>query len=352
MENNEQNIIDLKKIFTTLWEKRKVFYWVWGITFVVSAALILCVPRKYQSTVVLAPEGSNELSMGSLGGLASSFGLDLGTLPSADAIHPIIYPNVVGSPDFLLPLFETRVVSANGKIDARYYDYMLSMQKMPFWKYPRVWCSQAIDAIKGNDTGGRPNTEIGKEFDPFWLNKIQREVLEAIQKNITCTVDKKTEMITINVLDQDKLICATIADTVSHELQKFVTTYRTQKAKVDADYFYRMMTEAAEAYQSARLDYTNYAESHIGSHQERVRTELQRLQSEMQQKHNIQNIYQQQYLAAAAKLQANTPIYTVIQSASVPEKAKSPKRVRFVLLMLILSTIVTCGWLARKDLFV
>lgn len=350
----EENIIDLKKVFQTLWEKRRVFYWVWPITFVLSAALILCVPRKYQSSVVLAPEGNSESGLGALGGLASSFGFDLGSIASSDAIQPNIYPEIIKSPDFLLPLFETQVISADGSIDMRYYDYIATKQKQPFWQYPKNWCIQGIEALKGNNLGGRPNSnmEQEKEFDPFWLNKIQKAVLENVQDNIKCSIDKKTDMITITVQDQDKLICATMADTVSNALQKFVTAYRTQKARIDAEYFLRMTEEASLAYQEACIAYTSYADSHMATNQERVRAELSRLQNEMNQKQSIHNAFQQQYLSATAKLQANTPIYTVIQSASVPTKAASPKRVRFVLAMLVLVTLGTVCWLVRKELFV
>lgn len=354
MENNDNNIIDLKKIIETLWNQRKIFYWVWPITFVLSAALILCVPRKYQSSVVLAPEGGSEGGFGSLGSLASSFGLDLGSFASSDAIQPNIYPEIIKSPDFLLPLFETQVISADGSIDMRYYDYIATMQKHPFWWYPKAWCIQGIEILKGNNLGGRPDTgtEQKTEFDPFWLNKIQKAVLENVQDNIKCTMDKKTDMITITVQDQDKLICATMADTVSNALQKFVTAYRTQKARTDAEYFLRMTEDASLAYQEACIAYTTYADSHMATNQERVRAELSRLQNEMDQKQSVYNTFQQQYIVATAKLQERTPIYTVIQSASVPTKAASPRRVRFVLMILILVTFGAACWIARKELFI
>lgn len=354
MENNENNIIDLKKIFTTLWEQRKVFYWVWPITFVLSAALILCVPRKYQSSVVLAPEGSSESGLGALGGLASSFGFNLGSLGSSDAIYPTIYPDLVASPDFLIPLFETHVTSADGSIDTRYYDYMLKMQKHPFWWYPKAWLGKLVMTIKGDGPGGRPaqaGEKASKEFDPFWLNKSQLGVLDAMQSNIKCNVDKQNEMITIIVKDQDPLIAASMADIVSRALQDFVTEYRTKKARIDADYYQKMMDEAWEAYQQAQTEYSTFADSHFGTRQERYRTELARLSNVMDQKQDIYNTFQQQYIAATAKLQERIPIYTTIQSASVPDKASSPKRMLFVLGMMLMASFITALWLTRNEIF-
>lgn len=351
MENNEKNIIDLKKIFTVLWEKRKIFYWVWPITFVLSAALILCVPRKYQSSVVLAPEGSSESGLGALGSLASSFGFNLGSLGSSDAIYPTIYPDLVSSPDFLVPLFETHIVSADGSIRTRYYDYLLQMQKHPFWWYPKAWVGGLMMKIRGEGLGGRPDEDGApkKEFDLFWLNKQQQGVLSDMQKKIKCSVDKKTDMITILVADQDPLICACMADTISLALQKFVTEYRTKKARTDAEYYKMMAEEALQAHLEAVNLYASYADSHIGTNQERYKVELSRLENDMSQKQNIYSAFQQQYIVATAKLQENTPIYTVIRSASVPVKASSPKRMIFVLAMLMLVTIVSSVYILYRE---
>lgn len=352
MDYNQQHIIDLKLIATTLWQQRKLFYWVLPITFVVSSALILCVPRQYKTSVVLAPEGGLDSSLGSLGSITATLGFNIGNLGTSDAIYPTIYPELVASPDFLVPLLETQVTSADGSIHTRYYDYMLKMQKHPFWWYPKTWLVRMLSFGEAKKLGGRPvgDGQPAKEFDTFWLNKLQLGVLSVMSKNITCFVDKQTDLITITVKDQDKLICATMADTVSLALQQFITSYRTQKARIDAEYYAQMREEALVNYQQAYETYVNYADSHFGLSQERYRIEADRLKRDMEQKQNICELFQQQYVAASAKLQENIPVYTVIQSASVPYKASSPKRVLFVLGMLVLASIITSIWITRKQL--
>ena len=71
-ENTNQNTIenqgamDFTALFKTLWNRRKVFYWLWPITFVLSSALILCVPRYYTCEVILAPEAQSRHQGGNL----------------------------------------------------------------------------------------------------------------------------------------------------------------------------------------------------------------------------------------------------------------------------------------------
>ena len=44
-EKKEMEVIDLRVVFKKIWSRRKLFYKVLPITFVVSCAYILCKPR-------------------------------------------------------------------------------------------------------------------------------------------------------------------------------------------------------------------------------------------------------------------------------------------------------------------
>ena len=72
-------------------------------------------------------------------------------------------------------------------------------------------------------------------------------------------------------------------------------------------------------------------------------------ETEMQIKQAAYTSFQKQYLATQARLQENTPVFTVMQSASVPLQPAGPKRMIFVLAMLFLATFVT-GFVLCKDL--
>ena len=76
-EKKDLEVIDLRVIFKKIYERRRLFYKVLPIVFVLSCDYILCFPRYYQSALSLAPEvgGSSGLG-GTLGSLASSFGFD------------------------------------------------------------------------------------------------------------------------------------------------------------------------------------------------------------------------------------------------------------------------------------
>lgn len=336
---SQQNYVDIFELFRILKQRRKVFYWVLPITFVVSVALILCVPRRYTCEVILAPEVQNAGSAGSLQSLASSFGFDMRSMTSSDAIYPQIYPEVVGSPDFLTKLFNTPVTTADGGFEGTYYEYLLTKHKHTFWTR---WKAKLAALLAPKEAPVEFSSGKQGGIDVFCMSKVQWYVLGLMKKSITCSVDKKTEVITIRVTAQDKLVSALIADSACTALQSFVTEYRTQKARSDIQYYEDVMHTALLEYQEACDKYIRYVDGHSGMKLEQYRLEAQNLETEMQIKQAAYTSFQKQYLATQARLQENTPVYTILQSASIPVKASGPKRMIFVLAMLILATGVTC----------
>lgn len=344
-----QPAIDIKAMFQTLWERRKVFYWVIPITFVLSAALILCVPRYYTCEIVLAPETQNAGSSGSLQALASSFGVDMHSMTSSDAIYPTIYPDVVKSPDFLVTLFDIPVTTADNSFSGTFYDYLLKGQKSFFLKR---WKRTIISWIpKPKET----NPMLGHAEDGtntvFYLNKQQWAIIKLLNENINCTVDRRTDVITFSVTAQDKLICATIGDSLCASMQTFITNYRTKKTRDDIAYYKEVMHSTFQEYQDASSKYIEYIDSHSNMRQEKYRIAAHNLETEMQIKQAAYISFQKQYLAAEARLQENTPVYTVIQSASIPPKPAGPRRMMFVLAMLFLTTCFTIVIICKDQLF-
>ena len=91
-KTNNLEVIDLRQVAKKIWANKRLFYKTLPITFVLSCIYIISVPRTYTSEITLAPEMENSGMGGSLGALASSFGLDMGNLQTSDAITPLLYP--------------------------------------------------------------------------------------------------------------------------------------------------------------------------------------------------------------------------------------------------------------------
>ena len=344
-EKKEMETIDLRVIFSKIWAKRKIYYIVLPIVFILSCAYILCIPRTYTSSLSLAPEMNNSSNLGgTIGSLASSFGIDLGSMDTTDAINPMLYPDLMEDNGFVVGLFNIKVATADGSLKCSYFDYLTKHQEYPFW-------TKGIGSIKKLFAKEEEvKTKGGAKMNPYMLSKKQNDVASSIRKNISISIDKKTAVITISTEAQDPLICKTLADSVKERLQIFITNYRTSKARVDEQYYKRLTSEAKSDYEKSRQLYGSYADANTDVILTSMRAKQEDLENDMQLKYNAYTAMTTQYQAAKAKVQERTPAFTVVKGAAVPIKAAKPKRMLFVLGMLVLAFFITTFGIIRKEL--
>lgn len=174
------------------------------------------------------------------------------------------------------------------------------------------------------------------------------DVVEAMQGNISCNVDKKTNVISISVTDQDPLVCATMADSVRVKLQDFITRYRTNKAKIDLEYTKKLYSNAKKEYEKARQVYASYSDANQDVILQSFVSKKEDLENDMQLKFNTYSTLTMQYQAALAKVQERTPAFTILQGASVPIRPAGPKRMIFVAVMLFLTFIGTSVYIVMR----
>ena len=336
-----------KDLLNDVKKHRKLYYKVLPITFVISALIMLSIPNYYSCTVMLAPELSSMgvKSGGSLASLASSFGINLGgATAGADALLPTLYPDLMNSVTFRASLFPIKVQredDSTGVEVMTYYDYLKDGQKLPWWSAGMKALFSIFNSQSSMDESSKVNT--------FKLTKEQSKIVKAMEKKVSCDVDKKTMVITIHVTDQDPLICATIADSVQTKLQSFITDYRTSKARVDYEYNLKLSREAKAKYEQARNRYATYADSHRNVSSQNAQTKEADLESEMQLQERIYQQVVAQLQQAEMKVQEETPAFTTLQPATVPVKKDGPMRARTCLIFLFLAALATTAWAIHTE---
>lgn len=344
-ETNNKEIIDLGKLIKKVWSRRSLFYKVWPITFLAASLLIVCVPRTYTAEAKFAPEMGGSMDGGALSSIASSFGFDIGNMQTSDAINPMLYPDLMEDNGFVTSLFNIRVKDSEGEIDTDYYTYLRKYQKQAWW-------SEAMSWVKGLFKS-KEETKVGGDsvaFDPYNLSKTDNNVAEAIRASVRFSIDKKTGVIGITVSAQDKLICKLVADSVSEHLQQFITEYRTNKARVDFEHYKQLVDEARQSYEEAQKRYAAYADANTNVILKTVLSKVEQLENDMSLKFNAYSTMNAQLEAARAKVQERTPAFTKLKGASVPRKASGPKRMFFVLGMLILATFGGIFYIIKDDI--
>lgn len=346
MAENKKNILHISVvdiIRLLISDKKKLC--VYSLTLgAVGVILAFSTPKIYKSTVTLAPEESGQGFSAGASSLASMIGINLKIGQTGDAIYPEIYPELMRSTKFLVDLFPVNVTTQKTHETYSYQEYLQKHQKKSLLDYPAEWIKSVIVKLTGEEAGG-----VSKEPDPFCLTKQEDGIVAAINSKLDCSVDKKTNLITIVVEDQDPLIAATVADSVQVHLQRAITEYRTKKARVDLEYMDILFAEASKQYTEARKKYASRYDANINNILKSVQSQIDDLENDMLLKYNIFTQVAEQRQLAIAKLQERTPAFSIIQGASVPIRHSSRPKVVTLAIWMFFGFMLRCGILAWRN---
>ena len=329
--------LDFGAIWAAIKKHRKLYYKVLPVASVVALIIGFSIPKSYECRILLAPEmGGGSSSIGTLASLASSFGVNLGGGSSGeDAITPTLYPDLMKSVDFKTALFPVKVKRKKDKTSMTYYDYLKNEWKEPWWE----------------DFFGlmAPKKQKDTLVNTFELTGEQSRIAGMINKYVVCSIDKKTDLITIHVTAQDPHIAAQLADSVKTRLQDFLTDYKTSKARRDLEYAEMLHRQAKKDYERARRLYVEYMDANNDVMLMSAQQKQIDLENEMQLQYNNYLAISAQVLTAKAKVQEVTPAFTPLQSATVPLGPSGPRRGQMVLLWVFLAALFITLYVLYKE---
>lgn len=344
-QNPEEQEIDLIELAQKVWAGRKLIFKACGIAVVVALVVAFSIPKEYATSVTLAPEVGGRSGSSNLGALAAMAGVNLRTSAGEDALSPELYPDIVSSTPFLTSLFDVRVQDGEAEIDTTLYVYLKDYQRAPWWGVITSAPFRAIGWVSSLFKDEAEEQGGAAELNPFHLTQEESNIANALSGRIAVDVDKKTGVTTLTVTMQDPLISASLTDTIMHSLQNYITDYRTNKARHDLAYMEKLYKEARQEYMEAQEKYASFADTNLDLNRLIYRAEQERLQNEMNLAFQVYTQVAQQLQMAKAKVQEITPVYTVVQPATVPLSAAKPSKMLILVAFVFLAGVGSVGWI-------
>ena len=343
-ELSAEKEVDLIDLCKKLWAKRKFILKGSAIGLFIGIVVAFSIPKEYTTTVILAPEANSSSGAGGMGALAAMAGVNLGGALPEGQMSPELYPNIARSTPFIIGLFDIKVKNVNSKIDTTLYSYIKNEQQTPWWSKILSLPGAVLGLFSKESTND--NVDI---IDNFALTRSQTAVIEDLKNRIGVSVDKKTGTISLASTMQNPEVSALIADTLISYLQSYIINYRTQKARQDLAFNEKLYTEAQKDYAEAQQKYARYLDENQNVILASYRVNQEKLQNEVSLAYGVYNQMAQQLQLSKVKVQDTTPVYTIIQPATVPLVPMKPDKKLIVLGFVFFLFIGSCGWIIVKD---
>lgn len=342
-QEHEDKEIDLLELALKIWAERKFILKACGYAALVGFVIAFSIPKEYTATATIAPEMSDGKSGGGLSSLAAMAGINMNISSGADAIYPDLYPDIVSSTPFITGLFDVRVKDLEEKVDTTLYCYLDEYQRAPWWTLATSapfktlgWVISLFKEEKESDNSG---------LDPFHLTKDEANIAKILSERISVSVNKKTGLTTLSVTMQDARISACLTDTVMRKLQNYITDYRTNKARQDFQFQQQLFSRKKKEYEKAQEEYAKFADANKNIILLSYRAEQERLENEMRLAYNVYTSVAQQLQMAEAKVQEITPVYTVVDPATIPIRASKPNKAIILMGIVFLTGVGCISWM-------
>jgi len=353
ISSSNDDEIDLLALAKTVWNGRKLIVKTVIAGGILGLIIALLSPKEYTATTTIVPQTSSTASkLGGLSSLAAMAGFNLDAATSGgDALSPLVYPQIVASAPFQLDLMNAKFTFAEVGHPVTLYEYYADIQKPGILalatKYTIGLPGVIISAIKGDS-----NTKsVPGEKGPITLSKKQEEVRKILEENVSLTLDSKQGYITIQASFPEALLSAQVADQARELLQKYITSFKIEKASDKLAFIEGRYEEKKKDFEKAQQNLARYRDQNRNISSMVARTDEERLQGEYTIALNVYNELAKQLEQTKIQVKEETPTFSVVQPTVVPEKKSKPKRPMILFVSLFLGAVAGIGWIFGKQFY-
>jgi uncharacterized protein involved in exopolysaccharide biosynthesis len=326
IEDNGEISINFGEIFRTL-KSYRILIATCAVLFAALGAIYsLTQPNEYSSNAKLLPElDSKSGGAGGMGGLKSLAGLagvDLGGSSSgAEAIRPDLYPNIVQSAPLLQEVLKAKIYSTKHKKWQTVLDFLSEKQDTAPLDLGGDPSDDEVSDVKLDKVpSGALSTDLIK------LNKKERLAIKKLRASVVLEIDKKSGVISLTTKLTNPVAAANITSLIQHYLTKYVTDYRTQKARQELSFLEKRLSESRARYDQALFSLSAYRDQNMNLFMNVAKDREKKLQYEVDMAYNLYTTISGQYEESKVKLHRETPVFKVLEPAQVAVQKDGPKR--------------------------
>lgn len=345
--------IDLLALVKTLWNGRKILIISIVIGTVLGVTVALLSPKEYSASTVMVPQlGSDSQSkLGGLGSLAALAGISLDMSSGGSELSPLVYPQIVNSIPFQLELMNTPLNFQDHAMPITLFDYYTKYSKSSVLgivsKYTIGLPGVIIGAIKGKPKTLRLPSDSANQ--PILLTKDQYTLKKALDEIVSLDLNSKEGYITLTTRMPEALPAAQLAQAAQTLMQRYITTFKIQKAKANLDFIQGRYNETKAEFEKAQVSLATVNDRNKDFTSGLPRIETDRIQTRYTISYNVFQELAKQLEQAKIQVKKETPVFTIVEPVTVPSEKSKPKKVMLVAIWLFLGAIAGTGIIFGKE---
>jgi len=343
MNNNKDEEIDIIEIVKSLWKSRFLIIKVSFIFLFLGVFISLTSPVMYTSSITFVPQTSQSTGSSGLSGVANLVGINLGGVGSSAEIPPSIYPQIVHSVPYKRELLEINIDFPEKNKTISLKDYLsaesgsidfLSILK----KYTIMLPFTILDLFrvkKANDKESSFDSEI-------FISEMEEKLFKTLDGILSISVNTNEGFVSLSSEMENAYASAVVTKAAEQILQNRVVEYKIKSAKEVLNFNLRQLQLKKIEFDSLQNKLALFKDSNLNIIDSRFQNSLQKLESEFAIVNAVYQELSKQVEQSKLQVSKDTPIFSVIRPASVPNFRSSPKRTQMVLVYTFIGLVIGC----------
>ena len=353
---SQETEIDFINLARTLWEGRITIGKLILLSVFIGLFVAILIPNEFTASATMVPQVSDPKSklgglsgMSGLSGLAAMAGINLNTTTGSD-LSPKTYSSILSSVPFQLELMKTPLNFEKLDSQVTLYDYYTKIKKEnPFVKYTIGLPSLIIKTIKGE----KKNKFNASAANPLYqLTEKQVEVQKIIEKQVGIFINEIDGNVLISCSLPEAYAAAQLVQNTQAILQRYITEFKIEKAKIDQEFIQQRYDEAKKNYQAAQQQLASFRDRNRNMSQSVAKTEEERLYGEYTLVTGVYSELAKKLEQARIQVKEETPVFTIIKPVSVPTEKSSPNRPIILVISAFIGFIIGTVLVLGKDFMI
>ena len=294
--------IDLLEVLKKIYKSRKFIFYSVMMSAFFGIAVSLILPKKYTAKTVFIPQNQDSPTS-SLSGVASLVGINLGSNFIGGEIPSSMYPQIAESSKFKRILLSENINLNN---DFTLKNYLISENNLSL-----------LDDKKESE---------------IYISELEEKCFKLIDKIISVNVKEKDGFVTITSLMKVPEYSAIIANKAKDILQNIIIENKIESARQNLLFSETQLSEKKVIFDEIQAKLSLFSDSNLNSVNSFVINERSKLESEFNIINAVVTELAKQVEQAKLQVTKDTPVFSTIIEAVIPNERTSPKRTLMVLI--------------------
>lgn len=350
------NMIDdeiiLIELLKKVWDRKMII--LRGVIIGLGIGLFVALdsPKEFTSSVTFIPQTVSKGGSVGLGGLASLAGINIPGGGDSQEIGPELYPKLAADINFKRALAGTYIHPEGMEDSVRFTTYFEDIYQSSALDYLKKYTlglpGILIKAVRGENL---PLVVISSQASSELIFTSQEEldIYKLLDSFLKITSNKKEGYVDIAFTMPEPVLAAEMVLAAQRLLQQEVIAFRIRNAKAQLEFTEKQYEEKQREFDAIHARLASFKDRNRNIASSFAESEAQKLEAEFSLKLAIFTELAKQLEQARLQVKKDTPVFSTIQSATVPSEKSAPNRPVILIVCMMIGLVGSLGYIVIRE---